>query len=133
MEMQEQTTGAGSLDIFKKTDHILLFVKHVLATTFAPSPAKPPKEDKARNPRFVSYFSEFRSPWLVKVPLATNRGRRRPRMSKKSEDIPEQAVATLNRTPFCVDIAKIDQAALDVVCGLAAEKVRPCLGWMPEP
>jgi hypothetical protein len=49
MEMQEQMTGAGSLDIFKKPDHILLFVKHVLvSTTSAPSPAKPPQKDKAR-------------------------------------------------------------------------------------
>ena len=49
MEMQEQVTGAESLDIFKKPDHMLLFVKHVLvSTTFVPSPKKPLQEDKAR-------------------------------------------------------------------------------------
>jgi hypothetical protein len=48
MEMQEQMTGAGPLDIFKKPDHILLFVKHVLvSTTCTPSPAAPPQEEKA--------------------------------------------------------------------------------------
>jgi NAD+ diphosphatase len=49
---------------------------------------------------------------------------------KMFEDVPEQAVATLNGTPFfCVDVAEVDQAAIDVVFSLAVEKGE-VLSWM---